>query len=68
VVASDSYLPVAAVAIHAILRDTICLQYYGVVSSVCFGGQKDNAYLPPDEKVDIFIVRTKRSWASLAPR
>jgi hypothetical protein len=29
--------------------------------------KKDNVYLPPDEKVDIFIVRTERFWASFAP-
>jgi hypothetical protein len=31
-----------------------------------FEGKNDNAY-PPDEKIDIFIVRTERSFASLAP-
>jgi hypothetical protein len=64
-VVAENYLAVAAVAVDAILRDAICLQYYGIC---ILWDETDNVRLPPDEITEFLIHGTVRYWASLSPR
>jgi len=64
-VEAEYSLAVAAVAIDAIRRDAICIQYYGI----CILWDETNIVrLPPDEIVEFLIHGTVQYWASLSPR